>query len=99
VDLGTGDVYSGTVTYNDPELERQRADAAQKILDHQAAAEQYTASILLWPVVLKPTYYIRGGVEFRNIPKNTERIILAAPINGVWYNFPFTLQDKDGIGR
>jgi TonB family protein len=99
VDPVTGNIYSGTVTYNDPELERERAEAAQKVLDRQAAAEQQAASVLLWPTVLRPTYYIRGGVEFRRFPKGSIRILMGVPVNGVVYSFPFTFQGKDHVGR
>lgn len=99
VDPVTGNIYSGTVTYNDPELERERAEAAQKVLDRQAAAEQQAASVLLWPTVLRPTYYVRGGVEFRKCPNGSIRVLVGVPVNGVVYSFPFTFQGKGHVGR
>jgi uncharacterized protein len=99
VDTTSGDIYSGTVTYTDPELERQRAEAVQRTLDQQAAAEQHVASILLWPTVLRTSYCIRGGVEFRKIPKDDTHILLIVTVNGVLYNLPFVFQGKDYAGR
>lgn len=98
-DIGTGGTIIGSVTYSDPELERQRRDAMQTIMDQQAAAKAQRAQMVLWPVVLKPAEYMSGLVLFANAPKIFSDSLLCVPIEGVMYEIPFHFVAKRDAGK